>query len=101
MFGLFKKSAGTVVDGQRARELVAEGARLVDVRTPSEYAGGHIDGAINIPLNELANRAHELGDLAKPIVLYCKSGMRSAKAARQLGSIGFSQLYDLRTVDAW
>jgi phage shock protein E len=62
-------------------ELLKTGnAAVVDVRTPSEYMGGHVAGSINIPLNELPLRIGELKD-KKNIILCCASGMRSGNAA--------------------
>jgi len=68
---------------------------LVDVRSPAEFAGGHLDGALNIPVGSLPNRLDELGDREKPIVLYCASGMRSLRAEGILKSKGFTQVLDL------
>jgi len=53
------------------------GAKIIDVREPAEYAGGHLPGAVNIPLAELTLRA-ELS--AAPVVVVCASGGRSARA---------------------
>jgi NADPH-dependent 2,4-dienoyl-CoA reductase/sulfur reductase-like enzyme/rhodanese-related sulfurtransferase len=58
-------------------------ALILDVRTPSEYASGHIDGAINTPLNDLRSRMNEL-PLDKEILTYCSVGQRSYYAARAL-----------------
>ena len=75
------------VDGKKARALVAEGALLLDVRSPQEFAAGHIDGAKNIPVDELPRRIAGL-DPATPIVVYCQSGMRSARAKKALQAAG-------------
>lgn len=53
---------------------------IVDVRTPGEFAGQHVPGAINIPLNEVSNRIDEFKELPKPIIAYCRSGNRSGMA---------------------
>jgi NADPH-dependent 2,4-dienoyl-CoA reductase/sulfur reductase-like enzyme/rhodanese-related sulfurtransferase len=58
-------------------------ALILDVRTPSEYASGHIDGAINIPINELRSRMNELPS-NREILTYCSVGQRSYYAARAL-----------------
>lgn len=71
-----------------AREIVAQGGTLLDVRTPGEFAGGHLDGAINIPVDALASRIGEL-PADKPVVVYCRSGRRSAIAADLLAQKGF------------
>lgn len=61
---------------------------LLDVRTPAEYACGHIDGFVNIPLDELRQHLSEL-DPAKPVYLHCHSGLRSYLACRILTGYGF------------
>ena len=84
-----------------ARQLVANGATLLDVRSPEEFAGGHIDGALGIPIQELSGRIDELGDKADPIVVYCQSGTRSAMAKRILESNGFASVHDLGSMREW
>ncbi len=78
-----------------ARKLVAEGALLLDVRSPGEFAAGHLPGALNIPVGDLGRRAGELGAKDRPLVVYCASGMRSASAAGQLRALGFAAVHDL------
>lgn len=71
---------------------------LVDVRTPQEFASGHLLGAVNIPLSELRdNLAAWVPRLPKdvPLILQCKSGVRSAEAARLLLEAGFKNVLDL------
>ncbi|ACV58275.1 Rhodanese domain protein [Alicyclobacillus acidocaldarius subsp. acidocaldarius DSM 446] len=70
------------------------GAQLVDVREPSEFRGGHIQGFKNIPLGELPNRSAEL-DKDKPVVVMCRSGARSARAAKWLARHGFRDVRNL------
>ncbi len=67
---------------------------LIDVREPCEFADGYIPGAINIPLAEL--RAH-LGELCKEreIFLICRSGVRSAEAAKIMAESGFRQVRNI------
>ncbi|MCB9626003.1 MAG: rhodanese-like domain-containing protein [Sandaracinaceae bacterium] len=72
-----------------ARQLVARGALLLDVRTPVEYSGGHIEGALNIPVQELGKRVSELGPPSRPVVVYCRSGGRSCAAAEILSKAGY------------
>jgi len=62
---------------------------VVDVRTPAEFAGGHVSNSINIPLQELTNRLDELKGLKQPLVLCCASGGRSGMADQMLSSQGF------------
>ena len=61
---------------------------IIDVRTPGEFMGGHVVGSINIPLQEIQNRADEIKALSQPIVLCCASGMRSGQATVYLKSLG-------------
>jgi phage shock protein E len=78
---------------KEVQSMVAEGAKIVDVRTPGEFATGHYPGAVNIPLDSLSNRIREFGkDLAAPIVVYCASGGRSGGARRILESAGFTNV---------
>lgn len=85
---------------ERAHELVDSGALLLDVRTPGEYAGGHLPGAVNIPVQELGERARELPATDRAIVIYCRSGARSAAAASALQSLGY-RVHDLGPMSAW
>lgn len=62
---------------------------LLDVRTPAEFAEAHAEGAINIPLQELPVRMNELRN-DKQIIVYCRSGARSAVATTMLRSAGYS-----------
>jgi rhodanese-related sulfurtransferase len=70
----------------------AKNATFIDVREPWEYARGHVPGAQNIPLGEIAEHAQ---NLAGPIVLICASGNRSSHAAQFLGGIGLTPIANL------
>jgi phage shock protein E len=64
----------------------------VDVRTPAEYAAGHVAGAINIPYDQMPQRWTELDSLrTRPVVLYCRSGHRAGIALEELKTHGFTQ----------
>ena len=71
------------------KEKISQGARVVDVRSPMEFAGGQFPGAINIPLQELQARLPELGAREEPIVVYCASGSRSSMARMFLNQAGY------------
>lgn len=73
---------------------------LIDVRTPEEFAGGHIEGALNIPVEALAGRLGEV-PTGQPIVVYCRSGNRSATASQILADAGYSGIYDLGGLQSW
>jgi len=83
-----------------ARELVAGGAVLLDVRTAAEFREQSIPGAVNIPLQELPQRLRELGPKARPVVVHCRSGARSASAAQLLKRAGYEVL-DIGGIGNW
>ncbi|MDM1406770.1 rhodanese-like domain-containing protein [Myroides sp. DF42-4-2] len=70
-----------------------EGALLIDVRSQGEYLGGGAKKAINIPLDQLTTK---IGRYSKdtPIIVYCRSGMRSQQAKRVLEQLGYQQVYN-------
>ena len=70
--------------------------QLIDVRTPGEYASGHIVGSTNIDYNspDFLDRMPTL-DKNKPVALYCAVGGRSGNAATKIKELGFSKVYDL------
>lgn len=73
---------------------------LIDVRTAEEFAEGHIAGAVNIPVDDIERRLAEIpSDI--PVVVYCRSGNRSARAARTLVENNYSQVYDLGGIASW
>lgn len=96
----FMRSRGEVIDGARAQALVEAGATLVDVRSPQEFGGGHIEGARNIPVDEIGARAGEL-DKDETIVVYCRSGVRSGRAKRTLEAQGFGDVHNLGAMSRW
>lgn len=66
---------------------------IVDVRSPGEFAAGHVAGSINLPLDQLAQRASAvLPEQHQPLVLCCLSGARSGMAAQWLNAQGYSQV---------
>jgi rhodanese-related sulfurtransferase len=89
------------VTPQRAHDLVREGARLIDVRSPEEFEAEHLDGAVNIPVGQLEGRLSELEPKDKPVVVYCASGIRSARAASKLAAAGFTTVADLGSMSNW
>jgi len=94
-------SSGRVsgIDGPGAHALVAQGATLVDVRTPGEWQSGHIEGAVLIPIDELGGRLGEI-PRDRTVVVYCASGARSAQAAAVLGAAGYT-VRDLGSISRW
>lgn len=79
-------------------QITKKNIQLVDVRTSREFNGGHIKGARNIDVFQQAAFEMQFGKLnkEKPVYLYCRSGMRSQKAARRLVGMGFERIYHLK-----
>lgn len=75
-------------------ELVKQGAVIIDVRSRGEYAGGHIKGSVNIPLDQLGSNLFKLKDKNKPVITCCASGMRSASAKSILKAGGYKEVYN-------
>lgn len=84
MLGLFSKS-------KKIKQFLSEGATIVDVRTPTEFEGGHIRQSINIPLDSLPKHLGQL-DKSKPVITCCASGIRSGSAKRMLKANGFKAM---------
>ncbi|MBL0211611.1 MAG: rhodanese-like domain-containing protein [Holophagaceae bacterium] len=81
------------LSAEQCSALLAGGAQVVDVRTPGEFRGGHIEGSKNIPLDDLQARSGEL-DRARAVVLCCASGSRSAMAVALLKRLGFTDVHN-------
>lgn len=88
--------------GAEARRWVAqENALLLDVRSEREFAAGHLPGAVNVPVSQLAVKLETLGDKGRPVVVYCASGVRSTRAASLLRDARFSRVLNLGAMSAW
>lgn len=86
---------------QQLRDVVAQGARLVDVRTAAEFAGSHIEGAENVPIDTVPTAAGGW-DKTAAVALYCATGARSLNAYQYLKAQGFTHVYNLTDgIAAW
>lgn len=81
MLGLGGKS-------ETIKDFVSKGAIIIDVRTVGEFRDGHIKGSKNIPLDNIFSKINEIKRFEKPIIVCCRSGMRSAQAASVLKNNG-------------
>lgn len=78
------------------RKAAGEPVLVIDVRSPAEFAAGHVPGAINLPHDSISGNEPELKDWKqKPVVIYCKSGRRAGLAAGTLEKQGFARLEHL------
>ncbi len=76
------------------KQLVKDGAIILDVRTKSEYQNGHIQGSMNIPVDVLRNHLSKLKNKNLPVITCCASGMRSAAAKNILMASGYTSVYN-------
>ena len=82
--------------------MTKKGALLLDVRTAQEFAAGHVEGATNVPVQELEGRLATLpAKKDQPIVVYCQSGHRSSRAAEILKKAGYTSVNDLGAMSNW
>ncbi len=92
------------ITAQQAKEKIDSGQSLtiVDVRTPGEFAGAHIKDAINIDNATIrGERPSALPDLEETILVYCRSGARSAQASKKLLALGYTDVYDFGGIINW
>lgn len=73
---------------------------LIDVRTDAEYSQGHIPGSMQIDYRVIADAMAEV-DRTQPVVVYCRTGNRSAHAERTLRTMGFTEVYDFGGINRW
>lgn len=93
----------TTVSAEKAIEIMndSEGFVIVDVRTIEEYESGHIENAINIPVETIEDRPAQLDDLDQLILVYCRSGRRSLEATNKLVQLGYTNVIDFGGVIDW
>lgn len=88
------KEAKSIIDN--------EDVIILDVRTQEEYNGGHIENAILLPVAEIDNKAEEvLPDKDAKILVYCRSGNRSATATKNLIKMGYTNVFDFGGIIDW
>jgi rhodanese-related sulfurtransferase len=92
----------TRVSAAEAKEKMDSGdVQVIDVRTPGEFAGGHVPGALNIPHMSIIARKAEL-EPDKELVFICQMGSRSALACEFAAAVGFKELYNVEGgTEAW
>lgn len=79
---------------EQLRQLLAQGAQLIDVRSTMEFSQGALNGAINLPVNTIQSSIESI-DKEKPVLLYCRSGARSGMVQQFLISLGFQDVYNI------
>lgn len=99
-----KSMAYQRITAEAAKKIIdtEKGYVIVDVRTPGEFAEGHIPGAINIPNETIGTEPpKELADKAQRILIYCRSGNRSRQASDKLVLMGYTQILDFGGITDW
>lgn len=105
LIGRLRRRPMLEVDGLRERLLRGDDLLVLDVRSPEEFDGelGHVDGAVNVPVEQLAGRLDELAPWTeRPVAIVCRTDRRSAKAAQILERSGFADVHVVRGgMEAW
>ena len=79
-----------------ARDWLQKGARVIDVRSHGEFQGGHLPGAVNVPLDRLGDEIpRHAPDKEQPLLLHCLSGTRSAMGKASLRKMGYRNAFNL------
>ena len=90
------------IDAKAALEMMEnQDVVIVDVREENEYKQGHIKDSILIPLSTINENNQNLPDKDQTILVYCRSGNRSAKAAKKLANMGYENIYDFGGIIDW
>ncbi|MDD3996471.1 MAG: rhodanese-like domain-containing protein [Sphaerochaetaceae bacterium] len=93
------------ISAAQAKEMIDTKAYdvIIDVRTAQEFAQGHIPNAVLIPNETIttSRRPEELPDLHAVLLVYCRSGNRSAQAAKKLVALGYTKVYDFGGIGDW
>jgi rhodanese-related sulfurtransferase len=91
------------ISAEDAKKIIdSEDVIVLDVRTPEEFNEGHIENAVLLPVSDIKDKAGEvLTDKDAKILVYCRSGNRSATAAKELIEMGYTDVYDFGGIMSW
>lgn len=92
------------ITSEEAKEIIdkEDDIIILDVRSESEYKEGHLSNSILIPVDELESKAENLlKEKEQKILIYCRSGNRSSKAAEILSKLGYTNIYDFGGINSW
>lgn len=91
------------ITAEDAKTMMDEGGvTIVDVRTAEEFAGGHVPDAVNVPNESIRDTAPEsLPQKDATLLVYCRSGRRSAEASQKLADLGYENVYDFGGINDW
>lgn len=91
------------IDAEEAKMMIEDSdVIIVDVRRPEEYEAGHVPGAVNIPNESISDvQPDALPELDTPLIVYCRTGVRSRQASDKLQAIGYTGIYDMGGIVDW
>lgn len=96
LLGFFLLKRASFVSAEAARQLLRQGALVIDVRNPDEFNSGHLPGALNLPLSELRTAiVRRIPGKEQVLLLHCLSGTRSEIGRQQLKRMGYSSVFNL------
>lgn len=106
MIKLTKEKNPETITGEKAKEMMNTLSKddyiILDVRTDEEFESGHIDGAILVPDYEIEEKVEDVvKDKNKTVLIYCRSGNRSATAAKKMADLGYANVYDFGGIIDW
>lgn len=99
--GLFGFGGSTDINQGVEQFRATPGAVLLDVRTPDEFAGGHVPGAVNVPLQQIGIAEMAVPQKTTPLFVYCLSGARSAQATAALKRMGYDDVRNVGGIGSW
>lgn len=89
-----------VYDCDSVKQMIQSGAKLIDVRTPAEFAQGALQGAVNVPLQTIPMSAGQFSP-DETLLLYCRSGSRSMFAKQYLERMGFTDVHNIGSIQSF
>ena len=98
---LFNLSSQSDINAGVYQYKMSKNAVLLDVRTPEEFAEGHIPESINIPLQTMAQVKEVVKDLSTPLYIYCRTGRRTKMAREILKTFGYSDVTDIGGITSY
>lgn len=101
MCGCTSEKYQTISASQAKDMMKQDDVVIIDVREENEYKQGHIENAILIPLNTIDKNNLQLPDKDQTLLIYCRSGNRSAKAAKKFVKLGYQNVYDFGGIIDW
>ena len=96
MIGFLRNLFGTSKRKELLLDAIRRGAYIIDVRTPQEYKMGHVQQAVNIPLDLIKKNAEKIRKMEKPVITCCQTGSRSGRAKSILKKRGIPEVYNGR-----